>query len=108
MKRSVRARHVNGWLLLLPALLFLTLFTYWPAAKTVIESFYSTARPRRPSHFVGLDQYRQMIDDPVFWQALTNNLWYALISIPAATGLALLMALWVNDRIPGRALTRMA
>jgi sn-glycerol 3-phosphate transport system permease protein len=108
LKHFVLRRHVTGWLLLLPALFFLTLFTYVPAAKTVIESFYSTSRPRRPSHFVGVDQYRQMIDDPVFWQALTNNIWYALISIPVATGIALLMALWVNDRIPARALTRMA
>ncbi|HZY14830.1 MAG TPA: sugar ABC transporter permease [Beijerinckiaceae bacterium] len=108
MKRVRIARQINGWLFLLPAICFLTLFTYWPAAKTLVESFYSTARPRRPAHFIGVDQYRQLIDDPVFWQALMNNAWYALISIPVATGIALLMAIWVNDRIPGRALARMA
>ena len=33
--------------------------------------------------FVGLDNYRQLVDDPIFWQALVNNLWYALGTIPA-------------------------
>jgi sn-glycerol 3-phosphate transport system permease protein len=49
-----------------------------------------------------------MLDDPVFWQAVANNLWFALGTIPLSIALALLMAVWVNDRIAGRALVRMA
>jgi sn-glycerol 3-phosphate transport system permease protein len=49
-----------------------------------------------------------MVADPIFWQSLTNNLWYALGTIPVSIALALLMAVWVNDRIAGRALVRMA
>ncbi|MDF3821413.1 sugar ABC transporter permease [Leptospira sp. 96542] len=49
-----------------------------------------------------------MFDDPVFWRALRNNLWYAGATIPLSIGLALLMALWVNERITGRAFLRMA
>src|SRR5438552_12954299 len=99
---------IHGWLLLLPAMVLLALFTHWPALATFIDSFYSTARARRPSAFSGLDNYQQIIDDPVFWQALSNNLWFAVGTIPVSIGLALLMAAWVNDRIAGRALVRMA
>ena len=99
---------VNGWLLLLPAMVFLVAFTHWPAVATLVESVYSTPRPRRPARFVGLDNYAQIAADPVFWQALTNNLIFALGTIPASIGLALLMAVWVNDRITGRTLVRMA
>jgi sn-glycerol 3-phosphate transport system permease protein len=49
-----------------------------------------------------------MFADPVFWRALVNNLWFALGTIPASIALALVMALWVNDRIAGRAAVRMA
>src|SRR5262249_56841981 len=42
------------------------------------------------------------------WRALVNNLWFALGTIPASIALALVMALWVNDRIAGRAAVRMA
>jgi len=99
---------VQGWLLLLPAMALLVAFTHWPAVATFIDSFYSTPRPRRPERFVGLDNYRQIVDDPVFWQSLVNNLWYALGTIPVSIALALVMAVWVNDRIAGRAFVRMA
>jgi len=49
-----------------------------------------------------------MIDDPVFWQALWNNLWFALGTIPISIALALQMALWVNGRIAGRGFLRLA
>ena len=86
----------------------LALFTHWPAIATIIDSFYSTPRARRPSIFVGPDNYQQMLGDPVFWQAVTNNLWFALGTIPVSIALALLMAVWVNDRFPGRTFVRMA
>ena len=86
----------------------LALFTHWPALATFIDSLFSTPRARRAPTFVGLENYRQIFDDPIFWQALTNNLLFAIGTIPVSIGLALLMAVWVNDRIAGRTLVRMA
>src|SRR3954462_9409474 len=99
---------IHGWLLPPPAKALPALFTHWPAVATFMDSFHSTARPRRPSRFVGLDNYQQILSDPVFWQSLANNLWFALGTIPVSIALALVMALWVNDRIAGRTLVRMA
>src|SRR3989337_433454 len=73
-------RHVFGWLLLLPAAILLVGFTHYPAVA----------------------------DDPVFWQVLKNNFWFALGTIPTSIALALVMALWVNARLPGRALVRLS
>ena len=106
MQRSTATIH--GWLLLLPAMVFLIAFTHWPAVATLIDSLYATPRPRRPAAFVGFDNYAQVANDPIFWQALVNNLWFAVGTIPVSIALALLMALWVNDRIAGRTLVRMA
>ena len=99
---------IHGWLLLLPAMALLVLFTHWPALATFIDSFSSTPRPRRPARFVGFENYAQIAADPVFWRALVNNLYFALGTIPVSIALAILMALWVNDRIAGRTLIRMA
>jgi sn-glycerol 3-phosphate transport system permease protein len=49
-----------------------------------------------------------MRDDPVFWQALWNNLWFALGTVPVAIALALVMALYVNRGMAGRGFLRMA
>ncbi|MCA0401609.1 MAG: sugar ABC transporter permease [Proteobacteria bacterium] len=107
MKKS-HSDALIGWGLMAPAMLFLIAFTHWPAIASIIESVYSTPRARRPSSFVGLDNYEQILADPVFWQSFTNNLWFAVGTIPASIFLAILMALWVNDRIPGRTFARMA
>src|ERR1041385_7466537 len=99
---------IHGWLLLLPAMALLALFTHWPALATFLDSFQSTPRPCRPSRFVGLDNYATIAADPVFWRSLWNNLVFALGTIPVSIALAILMALWVNDRIAGRTAIRMA
>ena len=104
----MNTRAVHAYLLLLPALVLLAAFTHWPALATVIDSLLSNPKPNRPQVWVGLDHYAGMVDDPIFWQALRNNLWFALGTIPLSIGLALLMALWVNERLPGRGFLRLA
>jgi sn-glycerol 3-phosphate transport system permease protein len=97
-----------GWLLLLPAVALLALFTHYPALATLWHSFESTPKGERPAVFVGADNYRALIDDPIFWQSLSNNLWYAAGTIPLAIALAMLMAVWVNGRITGKPFLRLA
>jgi len=101
-------KHVYGWLLLTPAAILLVAFTHFPAAATFIDSFFSTGTAVRPSRFVGVANYASLADDPIFWQVLGNNFRFALGTIPTAIALALVMALWVNDKLPARALVRMA
>ena len=101
-------KHVDGWLLLTPAAILLVGFTHYPAVATLADSFFSAGTALRPSRFVGLDNYAALADDPVFWQVLRNNFWFALGTIPTSIALALLMALWVNARLPGRALVRLS
>lgn len=100
--------HIHGWLLLLPAVVLLAAFTHFPAAATLWHSFFSTPKGDRAAVWVGLENYQAMIDDPVFWQVLTNNLWFALGTIPVSIALAMLMAVWVNGKLAGRAFLRMA
>jgi sn-glycerol 3-phosphate transport system permease protein len=102
------ATHINGWLLLLPAAIMLAVFTHYPAVATIIDSFFSTPKGARPAVFVGLDNYQAMIEDPIFWRALNNNIIYALATIPLTIALAMLMAVVVNGKIQGRAFMRLS
>jgi sn-glycerol 3-phosphate transport system permease protein len=101
-------RAIHAYLLLLPAMVLLAAFTHIPAVATLIDSFFSTPKGARPGVWVGLENYEVMVGDPVFWKAVRNNLWFALATIPCSIGLALVMALWVNERIAGRGFLRMA
>src|SRR2546426_3628860 len=101
-------RHVYGWLLLAPAAILLVGFTHYPAVATLEHSLFSTGTLARPSRFVGLANYAALGDDPIFWQVLGNNFWFALGTIPTSIALALLMAVLVNGKLRGRAFLRMA
>ena len=101
-------KAIHAYLLLLPAFVLLLAFTHYPAVATLIDSFYSTPKGSRPGVWVGLENYQVMLEDPVFWKAASNNLWFALATIPCSIGLALVMALWVNERMAGRGFLRMA
>jgi sn-glycerol 3-phosphate transport system permease protein len=103
-----RLETVQAYLLVLPAVVLLAAFTHLPAVLTLVDSLYTTPRGSRPARFIGLDQYRALLDDPVFWQALGNNLLYAAVTIPLSVVLALAMALAVDSRMPARAALRLA
>ncbi len=106
--RGAGTSAIHAYLLLLPAFVLLVTFTHYPAVASLIDSFFSTPKGSRPTVWVGLGNYEQMVADPVFWKALKNNLWFALATIPLSIGLALVMALWVNERMAGRGFLRMA
>lgn len=104
----MRRDWLHAGLLLLPGLILLFVFTHLPAVQTVIDSFWSTPRGRRPSVFVGMANYQRMLADPVFLKAMVNNAVYAALTIPASIALALAMALFVRGRILGRGFLRLS
>ena len=76
---------VYGWLLLLPAAVLLAAFTHYPAVATLGQSLFTSGTALRPAEFAGLDNYRFMLEDEVFWRVLENNAWYAIGTIPPAS-----------------------
>ena len=107
MSRHVARSYIYGWLLLMPAAIFLIAFTYYPTVATLAKSLYSQGTFLKPSHFVGLENFASLLDDDVFWKVAKNNIIYAIGTIPVSIALALLMAIWVNGRLPMKSLARM-
>ena len=82
-----RQQRLLGFLFLLPALVLYTLFVVYPAiqAFSISLSVWSGYTPEK--EFVGLENYRLVLEDSVFWGAIKNNL--LLIAIPGTITLAL-------------------
>jgi sn-glycerol 3-phosphate transport system permease protein len=97
-----------GWMLLAPALILLTTFAFIPAFETVWASLFSKGTIRRPSQYVGLENYFALFSDPSFNKVVMNNLIYAGVTIPVSIAIALGMALWANAQIVGRGFVRAA
>lgn len=108
LRRRTSSMQIYGWLLLLPSAVLIGLFTHYPILTTFAGSFLSTPRGVRPAEFVGLENYAYMVSDPIFWKVLGNNFLFALGTIPFSVGIALFMALLVNEKIPGRSFVRSA
>ena len=100
--------HIYAWLLLTPALILMGLFTHLPSFTTFVSSFFSTGTKKFPSKFIGLENYEMIFEDPIFLEAALNNAWYAVATIIPSVFLAILMAVFVDSKIPGRVLVRMA
>ncbi len=92
----LRFRDGGSYLYLLPSLVFLGLFTYYPIGFSgYLSSFRWNVLTPEPV-FVGLDNYRRLWEEPLFWLVLRNNLFYALGTIPSTMALALGLAVLVN------------
>lgn len=82
-----------AYLLLLPSLVFLALFTYGAMGRVLVDALYQRATPKAPVRFVGLDNISAVLADPAFTGAVINNLIYAVGTAIPSIGLALLFAL---------------
>lgn len=102
-----RQLPTSPWLFAAPGLLVTAAFVLYPFVSTVVNSF-TDRRTLIPGHFVGLANYREMLQDDMFWIALRNSTLYIIGVVPALVLLPLLLALLVQKHIPGIAFFRSA
>ncbi len=88
----------KGWLYLLPAFVFLGLFLVYPLIDVFLYSFEEEFNFASQTYTgVGWYNYRYVLRDPYFLQALKNTFILVLITVPVSTGLALLISVGVSS-----------
>jgi len=97
---------LRPYLLLLPSLIFLTLFTFLPIVEVAWSSLFRTAYGQHDASFVGFGNYLGVFTDGAFRNALLNNLLYALGTILPSLVIALALALELNDSSRFKAIVR--
>ena len=80
-------------LLLLPSLLCLGAFTYWPIASVAVDSLFGRRLGEKTSEFAGIGNYLRLAADAKFLAAAGNNLFYAALTVLPSVLLALAFAL---------------
>ena len=90
----LRTARTAPYLFLAPFVLSFLIFGAYPIVRSVILSLYITSGPEA-QHFVGLDNYLHLLQDPDFWTAFRNTATFALgsvlLQLPLSLGLALLL-----------------
>ncbi|HVL24857.1 MAG TPA: sugar ABC transporter permease [Thermomicrobiales bacterium] len=90
----------TGLVFIAPAMFLFAVFVILPAVTAFYLSFteYDILRPAR---WVGLDNYRRLLDDSLFHRGLRNVTLYTAIYVPSMIAVSLLLASALNRKRPG-------
>ena len=94
-------RTMAGWWFVAPALGVIAVFFVLPVLAALMVSFtdfdiYALADLRN-LRFVGLRNYVQLLETPLFWHALGNTLYFVIVGVPLSIGASLGVALLLNS-----------
>ena len=90
-RRLVIQENIASYLFLAPFLLFFVGFVLYPMFMCVYTSFFD-ATMGREDIFIGLANYRELANDPIFWKALKNTLVIVVVSVPVTCAFSLWVA----------------
>ena len=99
-------RYLWFWVFTGPFVLGLLVFSYLPMGWSVLLSFFEARNTVSPTHFVGFDNYLQVLGDPAFTSSLATFVLFALFIVPATYALSLGLALLVHRLRFGKAFFR--
>ncbi|MEY9946535.1 carbohydrate ABC transporter permease [Kitasatospora sp. GAS1066B] len=92
-------RWYTPWLLTAPALIWLAVFSLWPALNTGVLSF-TNVHTLSGGQFIGVRNYVLMWQDPQLRDAILNTVIFMVVCVPLLTFLPLLLALLVQRTLP--------
>ncbi|GGJ37193.1 carbohydrate ABC transporter permease [Deinococcus roseus] len=95
------------WLFLLPSLLILAVFLYFPAIETLRLSAYQSSVFLSTERFVGLENFIELLSSPVYHQSILQTLVFMAITVTCGIALAFLLALLANRPIKGAKIYRL-
>ena len=100
-------RHATGYAFTGPALVILAAFLLYPIGYSLGLSLHEwDGYTPRWGAFVGVENYRALAADEVFWRATLNSVVFVVVRTPLEVGLGFFLALLLNRRLPARSLLR--
>ena len=92
-----------AWCFVAPALIVITVFFFIPVLAALVMSLtdfdiYALADIKN-LRFVGIQNYVQLIQTPLFWQALGNTTYFVVFGVPLSLFLSLICAIFVHAKL---------
>ncbi|MFE9068723.1 carbohydrate ABC transporter permease [Streptomyces violaceusniger] len=106
-RRSRPRGRLAPYLFILPALALFAAFKLYPIGWSFVLSLHKTVGG--VDTFVGGDNYRRLVDDPLFWTALKNTAVVLAVQVPVMLALATGLAVALNSTLllHGRSIFRL-
>jgi len=101
-----RQEAIAGFVFILPFVAFFVVFRIWPAIQAVLMSFrqWEILMPEHP--YIGLGNFRELVNDDLWWLSLRNTSLFAVLTVVGNTILSLIAALVVIQPIRFQTLYR--
>ena len=106
MRRTVFPHRLLPWLLLAPQLAITLIFFYWPAAQAFRQSMLKEDAFGLSSTFVGLANFRKVLGDPNYLNALKVTAVFSSLVAIFAMGIALFLAVQAEKIVRGKGIYR--
>jgi multiple sugar transport system permease protein len=84
-----------------PMVVLMVGLIFWPFVNAILISF-TTRSITRQEQFVGLLNYKHLWDDPSYWGAVKNTVWFTVASVVSKLIVGMMIALLLNSRLPFR------
>lgn len=108
-KKKATARQKKDWfagyVFIAPVTLGLLIFYIWPFIQNFWFSF-NDVNKFNVTHFIGLDNYKQLIGDAEVWTTFGNTLKYVVFTVPIGLFLSICIAALLNAKIRGTSIYR--
>ncbi len=95
-----RSEAIWAYVLLLPAIIGISVFAIIPVISSFVYSTLDWYGFREPQ-FIGLQNFKVLYSDPVFYQSLFNTIRIALIVVPVSILISCIIASLLNQKIKG-------
>ncbi len=103
--QMAKKSNIEGFLFVLPWIIGFLLFSLYPIIMSAYYSFTDFSAIKDPS-FVGLENYKSLFIDPLFYKSMKNTLVYVFFSVTCSIALALIIASLLNGKWKGRTVFR--
>ena len=101
MTRAAKTEALWAWAFVAPTILGLIILNFYPVINTVYQSLCKTGDFGRGNTFVGLTNYVNVFSASETWLSLWNTIKYTLIEVPFGVVIALVLAVFLNQKIKG-------
>lgn len=89
------------YLFILPAMAILTVFFFIPFFQTIGLSFFDYTNSIYNPSFVGLSNYKELLNSPLFYQVMGNTFFFLVLAVPFLVIFPLFLAILINQKIRG-------
>ncbi len=96
-------RSFAGWWFVAPALIVLATFFFVPVlaafGMSLTDFDIYALTDLSNLRFVGFQNYRTLLHEPLFWKSLGNTFYFVVLGVPLSIGASLAAALLVNSKV---------